>query len=361
MNKKMTQLIISGAALASLGVVAVSAHAATNLNVVDSMPTGQQFKPGSTLHLNAIGIVDNINGKSSASNIRTLKSDKADWWINVWFAPSGNPSWAKAYAPDGTVYPTYFDLKFQSDGSSVKLPNVPGTVYITGVPAHDNVTFTSKTGKFFVEEGTVQAHSIGTPFEFDDAHGTVIGTPAQIKAKGLNIAVTGKYADIYNSPYATGVYALVGDAAVTTNITKDPLGTVYRLYNPHTGEHFYTESLTEKNSLVAGGWGYEGIGWQAPTQGTPVYRLYNPNAKGGDHYYTKSTFEVSQLVKQGWKKDNAGKPVFYSGGNTKVYVAYNPHAKSGAHNYTTSNAEQQNLLKAGWKYSTVAWNAVSAK
>ena len=42
---------------------------------------------------------------------------------------------------------------------------------------------------------------------------------------------------------------------------------VYRVYNTNTGEHFYTTSSFEKDSLVGTGWDYEGIGWQATTKG----------------------------------------------------------------------------------------------
>ena len=129
---------------------------------------------------------------------------------------------------------------------------------------------------------------------------------------------------------------------------------VYRLYNPNTGEHFYSSSTTERAQLIALGWSNEGIGWVAPNQGQPVYRLYNPNAKGGDHYYTTRLYEKDQLVKAGWHFDG----VFWkSGGSIPVYVAYNPNAQSGAHNFTTNLTEQNQLLRAGWRYSQIAWRA----
>ncbi|MGV8956164.1 DUF6287 domain-containing protein [Lactococcus lactis] len=110
------------------------------------------------------------------------------------------------------------------------------------------------------------------------------------------------------------------------------------------------------------GWSYEGIGWQTPNteQVAPVYRLYNPNAKGGDHYYTQSVYEGTELEKKGWKWDNKGVPVFFSGGNINMYVAYNPNAQSGSHNYTTSLFEQNNLLNLGWTYGKVAWKVAGA-
>lgn len=134
---------------------------------------------------------------------------------------------------------------------------------------------------------------------------------------------------------------------------------VYRLYNPNTGEHFYTAQLGEKNFLVKSGWLYEGSGWQMASAGDPVYRVYNPNAKGGDHYYTRNRKEASYLVGLGWRWDNNGEPVFVSNGETDLYVAYNANAQSGAHNYTTSKNEQDYLIKIGWMHPEVAWKAVS--
>jgi len=72
--------------------------------------------------------------------------------------------------------------------------------------------------------------------------------------------------------------------------TTPPANSVqmYRVYNPNSGEHFYTQNVAEKNNLVSKGWRYEGIGWNGPTSGNPVYRLYNPNA--GDHHYSATRF-----------------------------------------------------------------------
>ncbi len=135
-----------------------------------------------------------------------------------------------------------------------------------------------------------------------------------------------------------------------------PSVSVYRLYNPNTGEHFYTSSKVEQTQLLHIGWQDEGIGWSAPTTGANVYRLYNPNVKGGDHYYTESLTEKNMLIKAGWHYDGI---FWHSGGTVPVYVAYNPNAISGAHNFTTNLAEQNGLLKVGWKYGTTAWYATA--
>lgn len=129
---------------------------------------------------------------------------------------------------------------------------------------------------------------------------------------------------------------------------------MYRLYNPNSGEHFYTAAAGERDSLTRTGWHYEGIGWVAPKSGKPVYRLYNPNA--GDHHYTTSAGERDSLMRLGWKFEKVG---WYSGGSVPLYRQYNPHAKSGAHNYTTNKAENDALVRAGWRAENIGWYGIS--
>ena len=128
---------------------------------------------------------------------------------------------------------------------------------------------------------------------------------------------------------------------------------MYRLHNPNSGEHFYTASEAERDSLDAGGWDYEGVGWVAPTEGDPVYRLYNPNA--GDHHYTTSSAERDNLVAVGWKYEGIG---WRSGGSVSIWREYNPNAVTGTHNYTADKAEHDRLVSLGWKGEGVGWYGV---
>lgn len=134
--------------------------------------------------------------------------------------------------------------------------------------------------------------------------------------------------------------------------------TMYRLYNPNTGEHFYTATVEERDSLDAIGWVYEGVGWVAPTTGDPIYRLYNPNAPGGDHHYTGSEEERDNLVSVGWRYEGVG---WYSDGPVKIYRQYNPNAASGTHNYTASLEENDMLVSLGWRYEGIGWDALRAQ
>lgn len=76
---------------------------------------------------------------------------------------------------------------------------------------------------------------------------------------------------------------------------------MYRLYNPNAGEHHYTLSTVERDSLIAAGWNDEGIGWYSdPNHAVPLYRVYNPNEFANNHHYTTNDFERGYLVALGW-------------------------------------------------------------
>lgn len=129
-----------------------------------------------------------------------------------------------------------------------------------------------------------------------------------------------------------------------------------RLYNPNSGEHFYTLSQTERDDLVLAGWKEEGTAWKAPKESNvPVYRLYNPNS--GDHHYTVSASEQQNLIKAGWRDEGIGWYALPDPG-APVFRLYNPNAKSGAHHYTLSAAERDNLIQAGWRDEGIGWYAM---
>lgn len=150
------------------------------------------------------------------------------------------------------------------------------------------------------------------------------------------------------------------DAINSPKVTQVKVATsaMYRLYNPNSGEHFYTANSQEASNLINYGWGYEGIGWNAPQSGEAVYRLYNKNS--GDHHYTTSLGEKNNLVFYGWSYEGIG---WYSdqGKEIEVLRAYNPNAKSGSHNFTVSQGEQNNLIRVGWRNEGIGWYASSIK
>ena len=134
---------------------------------------------------------------------------------------------------------------------------------------------------------------------------------------------------------------------------------IYRVYNKYTGEHLFTSKEIEYKKLGNLGWIREGSAFDAysedekPDDAVAVYRLYNPNAKGGDHHYTVSTSEKDTLVKAGWLVDFNGEAAFYVSGGITVYKMYNK--SSGTHHYTPKEGERKNMEKAGWITEGTAW------
>ena len=153
-----------------------------------------------------------------------------------------------------------------------------------------------------------------------------------------------------------------GVRACTGTIERElPLVTtrvpMFRLYNQWTYEHFYTADEAERDKLVSVGWTDEGVGWWAPLEGDPVYRLYNQYASGGDHHYTMDKAEYDYLVSVGWTGEGVG---WYSdpAQTVPVYREYNPYEQAHNHNYTPDKAEHDNLVSLGWHDEGIGWYGV---
>lgn len=159
---------------------------------------------------------------------------------------------------------------------------------------------------------------------------------------------------------AEEVWATAGDANEGSDTPSYTEIQMYRLYNPNSGEHFYTGSYEEYDHLWNLGWEDEGIGWVAPSYSNyPVYRLYNRSA--GEHHFTMSATERDWLVSLGWTYECIG---WYSAdpswsGASPLYRQYNPNAFANNHNYTLSSGENDWLVSLGWRAEGIGWYAVS--
>ena len=143
----------------------------------------------------------------------------------------------------------------------------------------------------------------------------------------------------------------------TVDMTR-PMVDMYRMYNPNTGEHFYTGSMEERQNLEAAGWQYEGVGFTFPmTTGKPVHRLFQPST--GEHLYTMDDAEVSKLLAEGWNYEGIA---FNSGFENEVpqYRLHNPNAIVGAYHFTASREEMDVLMAAGWEYQGIGWYSLGA-
>lgn len=197
------------------------------------------------------------------------------------------------------------------------------------------ITWTSSNpGVASVSSGTVTALAAGTA--------TIT---ASCNGHSSTSSITVKEAPQATAASSASVQTVQNTAAATQQM--------YRLYNPNSGEHFYTKDTNERNLLASIGWIYEGIGWTAPViSNTPVYRMYNPNA--GDHHYTTNANEKDMLVKAGWIYEGIG---WYSDDakGVPLYRQYNPNAFSCNHNYTRNKSENDWLVSLGWNAEGISW------
>lgn len=140
--------------------------------------------------------------------------------------------------------------------------------------------------------------------------------------------------------------------------------TLYRVYNPNTGEHLYTSHPEEVEYLTSAGWGNEEQDQRMTlpeSSSTPVYRLYNP--ANGDHHYTSDTNECSVLTSQyGWVYDFNGEAAFYSSDTQAVTVwrIYNSQHPLYGHLYTRDDNERNFWLSNGWNDENIGWYAFAA-
>ena len=240
------------------------------------------------------------------------------------------------------------------------------TVTVTGNGAY----YGEKTASFQIYKLDFKGAAITAPAP--QVHTGKAVTPAiEVKYNGKLLKqgtdYTVKYAnntDVGTANFTvTGMGSYDGSQAYTFQIIPDPATrqVMYRAYNPNSGEHFYTASFSEVESVVAAGWTYEGEAWIAPvTSATPVYRLYS----GTDHHYTTSKAEKDHLVSVGWRYEGVG---WYSDDakGTALHRLFNPNVNptaptnnSGSHHYTTSAAERDHLVSVGWRYEGHGWYGV---
>jgi peptidoglycan hydrolase-like amidase len=157
----------------------------------------------------------------------------------------------------------------------------------------------------------------------------------------------------YNS--STGDHFYTASESEKNSISLSP---VYRFYNSSTGDHFYTASESEKTILSnnsQSGYLPEGIAFYAHSNQAnntvPIYRYYNSST--GDHFYSTDNSTPSGYSSEG--------TAFYAyssqvSGSVPVYRFYDPD--SGDHYYTISESEKTRLTKStlGPEISVGLWN-----
>ena len=264
---------------------------------------------------------DILQGENLSKTTIPKPVPEAHYYFKNWTNGSGKvvSSWSNEVINQKSTYTANF----------LKIPT-----YLVTFITDGHGTLDGKT-KITVESGSkVASTPTAKPKSGYSFVGWYDGTK-KVEPKTISISSNKTFKAVFNAQKVT--------------VKKIPM---YRLYNPNSGEHFYTANLTERDRVKKAGWRYEGVGWNAPDKGTPVFRLYNPIA--GDHHYTLNTYERDNLKKHGWRYEGIG---WYSGGNVKVYRQYNPNAKVGAHNFTTNVKERNDVVKHGWRDEGLAWYA----
>lgn len=154
---------------------------------------------------------------------------------------------------------------------------------------------------------------------------------------------------------------VLGEASVSPTVFVE--GKVYTLYNPNTGEHFYTKNPEERNALREHGWSYEAnrseVAIRADDKGAkPVYRMYNPNA--GMHHFTTNQSEARMLQQIGWGYEGISFYAFEPHDNqgTSVYRVYCPFPDSNGNNqhvFTSDKSERDYLMTLGYEDEGICW------
>ena len=222
------------------------------------------------------------------------------------------------------------------------------------------VTFDSDGGsavaKQTVEEGKAAAKPADPTRSGYTFKGWYLGSSKYDFSKPVtgNITLKAKWEAKHTHTYTDGVDGTCnGCGAHREEVETRVVVHMFRMYNPNTGEHFYTGSEVEKNNLIAVGWQYEGVGFTFPANtGLPVHRLFQPST--GEHLYTMSEAEKDQLMAAGWNYEGIA---FNSAYDTEAvqHRLHNPNATVGAYHFTFSEEEMNNLIAAGWEYQGIGW------
>ncbi len=127
---------------------------------------------------------------------------------------------------------------------------------------------------------------------------------------------------------------------------------VYRFRDMPSNAHFWTTDLYERDSMIAAGYSYDGVGWRSLKEnGTPIYRLYAEALK--QHLYTTDYSEVQNLsTNHGWRYE--GVSMYAASSGSPIYRLYRP--QTGEHFYTADANERQILIsKKVFLDEGVAW------
>lgn len=133
-------------------------------------------------------------------------------------------------------------------------------------------------------------------------------------------------------------------------VKVDEKNGIYRLYNPNSGEHFFTRNASGVYDLTSIGWRYEGIAWHEAGD-VDVYRLYS----GNEHMYVTKIKELADLVIAKWSLEKSAFKCFAEPGDDRVPVFRLYNKNGGRHMFTADVKERDTLVRAGWTLEGIAF------
>jgi hypothetical protein len=167
-----------------------------------------------------------------------------------------------------------------------------------------------------------------------------------------------KYRDSTSSLLYT-LNPTAGDSDGFTNIAPlkvcdSNVSPVFRLYSGIAGNHFFTQSTSERNrAREKYGFRYEGVGFYIRSGGTiPVYRLYSGSQ--GNHFFTASESEKISAANHGFRYEGVAFRLNVSD-TSDVYRLYSGSA--GNHFYTYSPGERDSAQTAGYRLEGIGFSA----
>ena len=168
---------------------------------------------------------------------------------------------------------------------------------------------------------------------------------------------SGATASLYSyTPHVPSSFPVIFEGFFGSGSTSAyPAGSVFRIYLPWNGEHFYSSWYPEVQSIVSRGARFEGVHFTAPQTATakPIYRFW---VQGNLHFYTIDEGErayVANVLKfkpegVAWYAETT--PV---AGTKPIYRLYNP--RSNDHLYTASPQERDSAISIGYRSEGVAF------
>ncbi|QEE38758.1 MULTISPECIES: family 16 glycosylhydrolase [unclassified Methylobacterium] len=135
---------------------------------------------------------------------------------------------------------------------------------------------------------------------------------------------------------------------------------VFHFYDASTGQHLYTASTAERDTLTGSqtAYAYQGVGWAAPTDTAGTADVFHfTNAATGDHFYTASAAERDGLIGSGsgYRYDGVAFEAYTdpsAPGSAAMNIERFVNTESGRHYYASSAAEITYIEKGhagtGW-------------